>query len=283
MVKPAQAYNIVTIKPTTGLVSRANCIPLAEVQDTIGPMTGSVEDAAEILTIIAGKCLLDPATLKIPFDEVPKYRTACKTTRLDGFRLGVPTEFFKNEFSGAVLATFTRALSVLEHCGATIVHGTNIPTVEEYINLDLWSKEVVMHTEFKTSINRYLESLSTNPHNIKNLKDLINVTKAIPEEEADVRGLELWEAAQETDPSNPEYIVAQEREKYLGGDGGISGAIKAWKLDALLMPSVPKQSTHFAMFQGTPMITVPLGFYPADQPLRKRANGNVFEIGPNFP
>ncbi len=99
MAKAAQAYNIVAIKPTTGLVSRANCIPLADLLDTVGPMASTVKDAAKILSIIAGPCPLDSATLKIPFAEVPQYSASCADLRLDGFRLGVPSEFFRDEFS----------------------------------------------------------------------------------------------------------------------------------------------------------------------------------------
>ncbi|KAF2191371.1 amidase [Zopfia rhizophila CBS 207.26] len=283
MVKPAQAHNIVTIKPTTGLVSRASCIPLADTLDTIGPMTRFVKDAAKILKVIAGKCIFDAVTDKIPHDFEPDFNAVCSGITLNGIRLGVPTNFFRDEFPESVLETFARALAVLEEAGASVVHEANIVGVDEYMQLDLWSKEVVMHTDFKTSINRYLQELHTNPYGIKSLDDLIAMTKSIPEEEATSRGTELWEAARGTTPDDANYLFAKEREWRLGNEEGIPGAIKNLKLDALLMPSVPKQSTHFAMFQGTPIIAVPLGFYPADQPLKKRTNGDVYESGPNFP
>ncbi|MBT4317224.1 MAG: amidase, partial [Candidatus Marinimicrobia bacterium] len=52
---PASVNGIVGIKPTIGLVSRSGIIPISHTQDTAGPMASSVEKAAEILEIIAGK------------------------------------------------------------------------------------------------------------------------------------------------------------------------------------------------------------------------------------
>ena len=46
IVCPASICGIVGIKPTVGLVSRSGIIPIAESQDTAGPMTRTVADAA---------------------------------------------------------------------------------------------------------------------------------------------------------------------------------------------------------------------------------------------
>src|SRR6185503_17675732 len=54
---PGSVNGIVGIKPTIGLVSRAGIIPIAHSQDTAGPMTRTVTDAALLLTAISG---LDP-------------------------------------------------------------------------------------------------------------------------------------------------------------------------------------------------------------------------------
>ena len=45
---------MVGIKPTLGLVSRSGIIPIAHSQDTAGPMTRTVADAALLLTVLAG-------------------------------------------------------------------------------------------------------------------------------------------------------------------------------------------------------------------------------------
>jgi amidase len=59
---PAAINGIVGLKPTVGLVSRTYVVPISRSQDTPGPMTASVREAAELLTVIAGSDPQDPAT-----------------------------------------------------------------------------------------------------------------------------------------------------------------------------------------------------------------------------
>src|SRR5262249_31924083 len=54
IVSPASACGTVGIKPTVGLVSRSGIVPISAAQDTAGPMTMTVADAAALLTEIAG-------------------------------------------------------------------------------------------------------------------------------------------------------------------------------------------------------------------------------------
>src|SRR5213596_1624184 len=63
IVCPSSANGIVGIKPTLGLVSRAGVVPIAHSQDTAGPMTRTVTDAAIMLNVLAGIDTRDPATL----------------------------------------------------------------------------------------------------------------------------------------------------------------------------------------------------------------------------
>src|SRR3546814_18427708 len=59
---PAGLNGIVGFKPTVGLVSRTFIVPISHSQDTAGPMTLSVRDAAAMLSVIAGRDPADPAT-----------------------------------------------------------------------------------------------------------------------------------------------------------------------------------------------------------------------------
>src|SRR3546814_7934290 len=59
---PAGLNGIVGFKPTVGLVSRTFIVPISHSQDTAGPMTLSVRDAAATLRVIAGRDPADPAT-----------------------------------------------------------------------------------------------------------------------------------------------------------------------------------------------------------------------------
>jgi amidase len=59
---PASINGIVGFKPTVGLVSRTHIVPISVSQDTAGPMTRTVRQAAQLLTVIAGSDTADPAT-----------------------------------------------------------------------------------------------------------------------------------------------------------------------------------------------------------------------------
>src|SRR5262249_59504123 len=63
VVCPASACGIVGLKPTLGLVSRGGIVPISAAQDTAGPMTRSVADAAALLSAMAGADPGDPATV----------------------------------------------------------------------------------------------------------------------------------------------------------------------------------------------------------------------------
>src|SRR5262249_11378720 len=62
IVSPASACGVVGIKPALGLVSRQGIVPISAAQDTAGPMTRCVADAAVLLGVIAGPDPADPAT-----------------------------------------------------------------------------------------------------------------------------------------------------------------------------------------------------------------------------
>jgi amidase len=93
IVCPASATGVVGIKPTVGLTSRAGVIPISHTQDTIGPMTRTVTDAAAVLTAIVGADPRDPAT-----DEAENisddYTQFLDPDGLRGARIGVARELF---------------------------------------------------------------------------------------------------------------------------------------------------------------------------------------------
>src|SRR3989440_1782523 len=62
IVCPSGANSAVGIKPTLGLVSRSGVVPISAAQDTAGPITRNVTDAAAVLSVIQGVDRRDPAT-----------------------------------------------------------------------------------------------------------------------------------------------------------------------------------------------------------------------------
>ncbi|MEO5810370.1 MAG: amidase family protein, partial [Sphingomicrobium sp.] len=85
---PASLNGIVGLKPTVGLVSRTYIVPISASQDTAGPMTHSVRQAAELLTAIAGTDPADPATREAD-KRKSDYAATLDAGSLNGKRIGV--------------------------------------------------------------------------------------------------------------------------------------------------------------------------------------------------
>ena len=113
---PAAFCGVVGLKPTFGRVSRHGVVPLAWTADHAGPMTKTVEDAAIMLSVMAGYDPRDPATIDIP---VPSYARAL-TGSIKGLRVGVPTEYFFSALDKEVEAAVRTAIASLERLGASI-------------------------------------------------------------------------------------------------------------------------------------------------------------------
>src|SRR6476619_2136059 len=113
---PAAVNGVVGLKPTVGLVSRTNIVPISHSQDTAGPMTGNVRDAATLLSAIAGSDPADAAT-KDADKHKTDYVAKLNAHSLKGKRIGVMR--FASGFGTD--AAFETALAVLRQQGATLV------------------------------------------------------------------------------------------------------------------------------------------------------------------
>src|SRR3954468_1910994 len=128
---PASQNGLVTAKPPFGLIGRAGILPIAHSQDTAGPMTRTVRDAALLLNVLAAADPLDPATagLQRPAD----YESFLDRDGLKGARIGVPSDpsdpvndFYYGALPQRPAAVMRDAIAVLEREGATVVRA-NIP------------------------------------------------------------------------------------------------------------------------------------------------------------
>ena len=92
ILSPASANGIVGIKPTVGLVSRDGIIPITADQDTAGPMTRTVTDAAILLGVLAGYDPNDAATAAClePGHCYDDYTPFLDKKALRGARIAVP-------------------------------------------------------------------------------------------------------------------------------------------------------------------------------------------------
>lgn len=284
IVSPSQMNNLVGIKPTVGLTSRALVIPISEHQDTVGPMARTVKDAAYVLQAIAGQDKYDNYTSAIPFNgTLPDYVGACKLDALKGKRIGVPRNTLgtKNNVTAPIFAAFEAALKVLEDAGATIVDNTNYTAWAQRQTSS--AESIVLGVDFVANLKAYLDQLTYNPNNITDLADLVNFTHGFGQEEWPSRNTVTWETDLAFNFTNdsPEAWAAYQEDQFIGGIGGILGALANYSLDAVVMPT--RSAAGISAIIGGPVVTVPLGAYPANTTVVKNGRGTLNATAPNIP
>jgi aspartyl-tRNA(Asn)/glutamyl-tRNA(Gln) amidotransferase subunit A len=123
--QPAALCGIVGLKPTYGRVSRYGLVAYASSLDQIGPMARTVEDAALLLNVIAGKDEYDSTSVDVP---VPDYTRSCRAD-VQGLRIGVPREFFAEGVDREVAACVRAAVDHLCSLGAA-AEECSMPTID---------------------------------------------------------------------------------------------------------------------------------------------------------
>ena len=167
---PAAVSSLVGLRPTTPLVSRFGMMPANPSQDTMGPMTRCVADAARVLNVIAGYDPNDPVTAETVGRIPASYLTALKPDALKGVRVGVlrarrdsavvaraPEEYAK------VRVVFDQALADLRKLGVEVVDSFVIPTLND--------RRVGNDFETEQATDAYLAEHPNAP--VKTLKEIL--------------------------------------------------------------------------------------------------------------
>ena len=115
--QPASFCGVVGLMPTYGRVSRYGLIAFASSLDHIGPLTRSVEDAARVLAVIAGRDPMDATSADVP---VPDY-VADLQKPVHGLKLGVPKEYFGEGLDAEVRAAVEAGMEKLAAAGCEMV------------------------------------------------------------------------------------------------------------------------------------------------------------------
>ncbi|MDB5431331.1 MAG: Amidase [Caulobacter sp.] len=265
---PAAVNGIVGLKPTVGLISRSGIVPISHTQDTPGPMTRTVRDAAILLTVMAGSDPADPATAEADAHK-SDYAAALDADSLKGRRIGVLR--FAAGFHPETDAAFEAALDVLRGKGAILVDIPDLPHRRE-----IGAREqIVLQTEFKVDLNAYLAT--TDPAKVKTrtLADVIAFNRAHPIEELPFFGQETFEKAEATKGlDDPAYIAAKADAHRMAGPEGIDALLAqydvvalaaptlgpAWPIDPVLRDRyVGGGAGTLAAVAGYPHLTVPMG------------------------
>ncbi|KAK7184016.1 amidase [Paraphaeosphaeria sporulosa] len=281
IISPSDVNNLVGIKPTVGLTSRALVIPISEHQDTVGPMARTVKDAAILLQAIAGPDAADNYTSAIPHKgKLPDYLAACTIGALKGKRIGVPRNYIGPQ-PAPVAEAFEAALDILREAGATIVDNTNYTAYGEWVRSN--AETVVLDSDFVANLASYLKQLTYDPTGVKSLADVKNFTQSFGAEEYPSRDTATWDESLTLNVTygSAEAWATYQYNQYLGGVGGILGALRNHSLDAVVTPS--SVSSGISAIIGAPIVTVPLGSYPKNTTVEYNSRGNLVAIAPNLP
>jgi amidase len=263
---PASMNGLVGIKPTVGLVSRTFVVPISHSQDTPGPITHTVADAALLLQVISGSDPLDPATRGAESHR-PDAAAVSAGPGLAGMRVGVMAA--PNALPG-VQALLANAVRRLTAAGAIVVDVTAPPDADKLGDFEL----TVMLTELKSDLNAYLAS--TPPAvTTRTLADVIAFNRAHSAREMPLFGQELFTRAEATTGlQDAAYVQALESSRRIAGRDGLDSIFAAHQLQALIAytegPAMPIDPVNGDAINGSgpgnlpaiagyPHLTLPMG------------------------
>jgi amidase len=269
IVCPSGANALVGIKPTIGLVSRTGIVPISHTQDTAGPMTRTVADAAVLLRALAGVDPGDAATVASNGKSRGDYTTALKLDGLKGARIGIARKRYFG-YSPVTDTLINQAIADMKAQGATIVDPADIPTAAR---LDDCEFEILLY-EFKADLNKYLASRGPSVR-VHSLNDLIAFNLREREREMPYFEQDILIRAEKKGPlTSTAYRKALTTCGARSRTLGVDAVMTRLHLDALVAPTgSPAWPTdlingdHFvgasstpAAVAGYPSITVPAGF-----------------------
>jgi amidase len=259
IVCPANANNVVGIKPTVGLTSRAGVVPISHTQDTVGPHGRTVADAATALGVIQSRTFdgRDPATAGVPLGwqgrftrptNIPTdYTKFLDPNGLRGARLGlVRAQIGFNSAPQQVMDAFNDVVTALQAAGATIVDldaaGFTFPPASGEL--------LVLEFDFKGDVQSYFATRIGVPVARGTLQDAINFNNNNVDAEMPFWGQDIFTQAEalfpgantpQTDP-NLGVPVGTTYNQALAIDqaavvNGIDAALAQFHLDAVIAPT----------------------------------------------
>jgi Asp-tRNA(Asn)/Glu-tRNA(Gln) amidotransferase A subunit family amidase len=259
---PASANNIVSIRPTAGLISRAGVVPVSSTQDAVGPITRTVADTARMLDIMAGHDPKDPITASSAGHIPQTYTQFLHRNGLHGARIGVlRTLFGSGPEHAEVNQVMDAAITTMREKGAVVIDVSDpaLDTAALNTNLD------VQVYEFQAVINDYLGS-PTEHAPVHSLADIVASGKFHPAIGGFLKSaLSHPDGLHEVDYKNRLSAIDELKKK-------VADLMAMNRLDVLVYPHqkilpVPIGETNqaqrngiLASLTGCPAITVPAGF-----------------------
>jgi len=296
ILSPSNQNMLVGIKPTLGRISRYGVIPITADQDTPGPMTKTVADAAIMLGVLEGAApdSNDAATSRCSRVPNGDYTTFLNPSALKGARIGIPRAFFYDKITlpgekqprggldVAQMKVMEEAITILKQQGAIIVDPVEIPSIastDPQENFLLWNVcsgldnakgkdaacSIVFKYGMKRDFNKWLASLGPAAP-VKNLTELRQWNIAHQRAGSIKYGQALLDISDEmnVEADAQRYRADREKDLRLSATNGIDAVMKKNQLDALLFPGAG--SAAIAAKPGYPTVIVPFGLVPNAPP-----------------
>lgn len=262
---PSSINGIVGIKPTVGLLSRSGIIPISHTQDTPGPMTRTVRDAAIVLGLMTGVDEADIVTRESAGKAETDYVKYLVDDGLRGKRIGVEKSFLRGH--ERVDELFHQAIETMRNQGAEMIE-VDFREKVRGISQDEFN---LLQYEFKDGLNKYLSGAQGA---VKSLRDVITFNQQNAERAMPWFRQEILESSEEKgNLESQEYRNALNKVLSVTRDA-INATLRDLQLDAICGPTNgPSWCTdlingdHFtgygmyssAAMAGYPHITVPMG------------------------
>ena len=308
---PSNFSMLVGIRPSTGRISRHGIIPLSLDQDTAGPMTKTVTDAAIMLGVMEGAPdPKDPRTAECTAPPNHDYTPFLKADALKGMRIGIPRAgiYAAREFPGKArpfpglkadeLASMEAAIAALRAAGAEIVDNADLPSMTaasaadnltshpicEAPSVGSASEDLCSHVlqyTMKRDFNLWLASLGdTAP--VKTLAELRAWNETNRDRGAMRYGQGRLDFADAADLARDQARYEKDRQDdlRLTRDQGLDAALTTHKLDALLFPG--SAGANYATKAGYPIIVVPFGLVANYADGAKGSSDKVRPFGVSF-
>ncbi len=247
IICPASLNGCVGIKPTVGAIPRDGMIPISESQDSPGPMSQTVEQAALLLDVLTSK----DEYLKAAYGD-------------EGLRVGVVKQWISED--SKLGALFEETLQKLERNGVTLVEVELTPPTDTEQDDEL----LVLLYELVGGLRTYLSNRQG--VSVSSLKEILKFNLENSKIELEHFGQELFEMALQYEDKGHEYKEARKRNLLWAEDTLAKGLASAdvligctygpaWKSDLANGDKFEGSTwiTTAPAIAGTPIGTIPMG------------------------
>lgn len=280
ILSPANANMLAGIKPTVGRISRWGVIPITGDQDTAGPMTRTVADAAIMLGALEGSAP-DPNDSVTSTCSPPPgndYTAYLNANGLQGARIGIPRAMYydsvqvpgrdgyRGGLSDEAQTVMDEVIQILQAQGATVVDPADIPSVvdpDPERNLMTAPSSSVLFYGMKRDFNTWLESLgdAAPVGTLTELREWNEEHRRAGSLKYDQLRLDQSDAI-DLEADRVRYEADRARDLLLNGELGIDAAMAEHDLDALLFPG--SGGAGIAARPGYPTVIVPFALIQSD-------------------